>query len=311
MIQIPSTVPPALAGRRFELASAAGRISYYRSDTATAQAPLLLIHSINAAASAYEVRPLYEHYGRTRVVYAPDLPGFGFSERADRLYDPRVMTDALLAIAAEIMRRHQGAPLDALALSLSCEFLARAAVERPELFRTIALVSPTGFDRGTPDAAPAGSTRAMPKLRRILTVPAWRRRLFAALTSRVSMRYFLARTWGSKDIDEGLLEYAYLMSHQPGAENAPYCFVAGFLFSRDIRRVYRALQCPVWMAHGIRGDFTDYSAASSFRSLPNWRMETFPTGALPHFETLAAFTTSYDDFLLANGARLQTPGSTT
>ena len=38
--------------------------------------PLLLLHSINASASAYEVKPLFEHYRQQRPVYAPDLPGF-------------------------------------------------------------------------------------------------------------------------------------------------------------------------------------------------------------------------------------------
>jgi hypothetical protein len=35
-----------------------------------------------------------------------------------------------------------------------------------------------------------------------------------------------------------------------------------FLFSADINRVYDALDLPVWLAHGVRGDFTDYSGTS-------------------------------------------------
>ncbi|GAB4204505.1 MAG: hypothetical protein OHK0022_29750 [Roseiflexaceae bacterium] len=57
--------------------------------------PLLLIHSINAA-SAYEVRPIFEHFQASRRVYALGLPGFGFSERSNRDYTPRLFTDALL-----------------------------------------------------------------------------------------------------------------------------------------------------------------------------------------------------------------------
>ena len=59
---------------------------------------------------------------------AVDLPGFGDSLRSDRVYNPRLMTDALHTVAAQIRQRcGTAAPLDALALSLSCEFLARAA----------------------------------------------------------------------------------------------------------------------------------------------------------------------------------------
>src|SRR5512147_1527879 len=68
-------LPPALPGERREFASKAGRISYYRDGPAGPAAPLLLVHSVNAAASAYEVLPLYEHYRKSHTVYALDLPG--------------------------------------------------------------------------------------------------------------------------------------------------------------------------------------------------------------------------------------------
>jgi pimeloyl-ACP methyl ester carboxylesterase len=289
-------LPPAVPGIRRDFASNAGQLSYYTSGP-VASDPLLLIHSVNAAASAYEVRPLYEHYCRTRTVYALELPGFGFSDRSDRAYTPRLMTDAILAIASEIAAAHAGAAIDALALSLSSEFLARAAAEKPAAFRSIALVSPTGFSRDMPQEAPAGRTRAMPRLRRAFSFPLWSRAFFDLLTSKPSIRFFLQKTWGSKEIDEGLLEYDYLTTHQPGAQYAPYYFVGGFLFSLDIPRIYRSMPHPVWMTRGVRGDFTDFSGTRAFTALPNWKIETFPTGALPHFEVLREFTASYDAFL--------------
>jgi hypothetical protein len=78
----------AVSGERFEF----GGLSAY---VAGRGAPLLLVHSVNAAASAAEVRPLFEHYSATRTVFAIDLPGFGHSRRADIAYTPRLMTDAL------------------------------------------------------------------------------------------------------------------------------------------------------------------------------------------------------------------------
>jgi alpha-beta hydrolase superfamily lysophospholipase len=290
-------LPPAVSGARRDLTSNAGQLSYYSRGPAAPSNPLLLIHSVNAAASAYEVRPLYEHYCKTRTVYALELPGFGFSERSDRAYTPRLMTDAILAMALKIAAAHGGAAIDALALSLSSEFLARAAAENPAAFRSIALVSPTGFSRDTPQEGTPGHSRAMPALRRIFSFPLWSRALFDLLTSKPSIRFFLQKTWGSKEIDEGLLEYDYLATHQPGAQYAPYFFVSGFLFSFDIRRIYRSMPHPVWVMHGVRGDFTDFSGTRAFEAMPNWKIETFPTGALPHFETLREFNASYDAFL--------------
>jgi pimeloyl-ACP methyl ester carboxylesterase len=46
--------------------------------------PMLLVHSVNASASAAEMAPLFDYYRQSRSVYALDLPGFGFSDRSDR-----------------------------------------------------------------------------------------------------------------------------------------------------------------------------------------------------------------------------------
>jgi pimeloyl-ACP methyl ester carboxylesterase len=288
------TLPHALSGERREIDSPAGRLSYYVDGVGP---PLLLLHSINAAGSGYEVKPLYDHYRASRTVYALDLPGFGFSDRSDRDYTPRLMTDAVHAIAREINARHGSAAFDALALSLSSEFLSRAATEAQGGFRTLALVSPTGFNGKKPRYGTPGSTRGNAALYRTFTFPLWRKGFFSLLTSKPSIRYFLKKTWGSPNIDEGLLEYDYLTTHQPGADNAPFYFVSGYLFSNDINRVYDELSLPVFMSHGVRGDFQDYGLKPTVDGKPNWTIRVFQTGALPHFEVLDAFVREYDAFL--------------
>ncbi|MGJ4995146.1 alpha/beta fold hydrolase [Bradyrhizobium sp. HKCCYLS3077] len=298
------TMPPPLAAHHFELADArTGRITCYADGPAgSTERPLLLIHSVNAAATAYEMKPLFEHYRQHRPVYALDLPGFGLSDRADRIYTPRIMTDAILLAANEIRRRHGDVAVDVIALSLGCEFAARAGTEAPNLFRTLALLSPTGFDRRAEAAANNGggdknATRAMPWLRKIFTVPLWKHRFFTLLTSRASIRFFLRKTFGRKDIDEGLLEYDYITTHQPGAENAPYSFVSGYMFSVHALKLYQALAMPVWMVHGVRGDFVDYNGKHAVEGLPNWTIQVMQTGAMPHFEQLDKVVAGYDDFL--------------
>jgi pimeloyl-ACP methyl ester carboxylesterase len=294
-------LPPALSGKRREIDSAAGRLSYYTAGpgaaAGVAEPPLLALHSINAAGSAYEVRPVYEHYSKRRTVYAPDLPGFGFSDRSDRSYTPALMADAVAAMVREIRMRHGDGPIDALAVSLSSEFLARAANRTPDAFRSLALVSPTGFDRRSPRNGPLGSTFARPWLKRAFDCPLWSQPFYNLLTSRASIRFFLEKTYGSKSIDEDLLEYDYRTTHQPGARYAPYYFVSGYLFGRDITPVYESLAMPVWMVHGVRGDFVDYSYKRALAARSNWTIEVFQTGALPHFEATSDFIDGYDRFL--------------
>jgi pimeloyl-ACP methyl ester carboxylesterase len=242
-------LPAPVSGQRHEIGSAVGRLTYYSAspDAASALPPLLLIHSINAAGSAYEVKPLYEYYRQSRTVYALELPGFGHSERGKRVYSVRLMTDAILIAVREIQKDHGNGPIDALAVSLSTEFLARAVTEMPLAFRSVALVSPTGFRSTDQTDKKREGTRAMPWLHGLFEFPLWSEGFFRLLTSRPSIRFFLRKTWGSDNYDRGLYEYDYLTTHQPGAQHAPYYFVSGYLFSKDILRIYHALTLPVWM----------------------------------------------------------------
>jgi len=262
----------------------------------------VLVHSINAAGSAYEVKPLYDHYRRTRPVYALDLPGFGLSDRSRRPYTPRLMTDAILTLVADVRRQHGGARVDAMALSLATEFLARAAVEVPTAFHTLGLVSPTGFNRLPLRQGPAGSDLGLPRLHAVMARPSIGRWLFKNLTRRPVIAYFLRRTWGSRNIDIGLLDYDYLVTRPEGAEHAPLRFLTGFLFSGDSGTLYRSLTQPVWVVHGTRGDFVNYKGLREFSGNPQWTVEVLPTGALPHFEMLPEFLDRYEAWCLRVGA---------
>ena len=285
----PDSLAPALAGERFMLD---GLSCYVAGDGP----PLLLVHSVNAAASAADVRPLFDRYRASHTVYAVDLPGFGLSARPDVAYTPRLMTDALHALNAEIRRRSGSARVDALGLSLGCEFLARAAVEQPMHWRRLALVSPTGLDGHRPRRGKPGRTRLRRWLYRLLTQPLWAKPLFNWLTRPGVVRYFLERTWGSRAIDETLCAYAVQSARQPGARHAPLYFLAGGLFSADIHRIYENLSQPVWMAHGMRGDFTDFRAIALLRGFA-WRFTVFPSGAMPYFELPGPFAVELDKFL--------------
>ena len=288
-------LPPALPGDMSSVETRAGRVNLY-SDGPHEGAPLLLVHSVNAAASAYEVRPLYLHYRSSRPVYALDLPGFGFSQRDDRIYTPRVMVDALHAVAQTIRARHGDGAIDVLALSLACEYAARAAIEQPDAYRSLGLISPTGFDGRLSGEGPDQSNRGRRFVHSAVSAPLWSRPTFDLLTTAPSIRFFLEKTWGSKDIDEGLLAYDRLTTHQPGAQHAVWSFLSGYLFAADISRIYRRLVLPVWVGRGVRGDFVDYRGLYTVARKPNWTIETFETGAFPHFERLQKVVHSYDEF---------------
>lgn len=298
---------PALDAERRVVQGPIGPLSYYRGGPGPDESdtpPLLLIHSVNAAASAYEIKPLFDHYATHRPVVALDLPGYGFSARRAIRYTPREMTDALHVMLDTLLADGLSLPADAIALSLSSEFLARAVLERPNAWRTLGLISPTGFAGDEARRGEPGSTRGKPWLYKSVTASERvGRNLFAGLTSRQSIRYFLQKTWGRKQIDEGAFEYAHATAHQPGAHHAPFSFLSGYLFSDDISDVYDALDHPVWMGHGNRGDFTDYRRKIAYGDKPNWQIDAYETGALPQFEILDQLAADYDGFVARATAR--------
>jgi pimeloyl-ACP methyl ester carboxylesterase len=293
-------LPPALTGEQsFMQSRTAGRLAWYWDgpEPNVDAPPLLLIHSISAASSAYDMRPLYDHYRRQRRVYALELPGFGFSERSNRTYTPRLMTDAIHAFFAQIRREHSHLPFDVIALSLSCEFVARAAMESGGSFRTLAFVSPTGFEHRALRVERPGTTQGHPWLLSALQHPSIGRRLYRLLTKRRLIRYFLARAWGTSRVDALLVEYDRWTSCAPGAEHAPLHFLAGSLFSNDSGSLYRSIRNPVWMSHATRGAFAAVPGLAALSDRPNWRIEALPAGAMPHFEIPDAFIERYDAWL--------------
>jgi hypothetical protein len=73
--------------------------------------------------------------------------------------------------------------------------------------------------------------------------------------------------------------------------------LSGYLFAGDIDLVYEALRVPVWVSHGVRGDFTNYDKQQDFAGRPGWSFTVFETGALPFFEVPQQFVLEYDAFL--------------
>lgn len=287
-------LPPALAAEHEHFSSVAGKLGYYKDRTASGR-PLVLIHSVNAAASAYEMRPLFEHFRGSRPVFALDLPGFGTSDRSDRDYAPTLYRDAII----DFLTAKVGAPADVVALSLGCEFTALAANIRPEAFHSLTLISPTGLsseERG-------GNTPRARRLHSAFSVSLWRQAFYDLIASRPSLKYFLGRSHAG-DVDPGLLNYAFLTSHQKDAVHAPLCFISGRLFTPAIAEsTYVRLPRPTLVVY-------DQDAHVSFERLPEimsrneqWRaIRIVPTRGLPHWERLPETVAAMEAFWAGSDA---------
>ena len=288
-------LPPAMESDTQTLSShSVGALNVY-VDRSAAGRPLLLIHSVNAAASAYEMRPIFEHYRGQRPVFALDLPGYGFSERSDSARTPEAYAGAI----GEVLTTVIGEPADVIALSLGSEFAARAALERPDLFHSLALISPSGFNargsgRATQQTVEQDRSDAV---YRALANPLWGKALFDLIASRRSIEFFLKQSFVGP-VPPALIDYAYATAHQPGAHYTPLRFISGLLFTRSARQaLYERLTLPALVVY-------DRDAFVNFEALPevtaahaNWQTTRLePTLGLPQFEVMPQLAAALDSF---------------
>lgn len=292
-------LPPAIEAEQQTLTTeVTGTLNVY-ADRSGAGRPLLLIHSVNAAASAYEMRPIFEHYRGRRPVYALDLPGYGMSDRTDAVQTPEAFAKAIVAVLDKMI----GEAADVIALSLGCEFAARAALLRSDLVHSLAFISPTGFNaRGTGRATQQAVEQDKTEdAYRLLARPLWAQALFDLIATRRSIEFFLKQSFVGP-VPPALIDYAYATSHQPGARYMPLRFIGGLLFTREARSVlYEPLTPPVLVIYD-RDAFSGFDALPDFvaaRSTAhaNWQTARIePTRGLPHFETMPRVADALEDF---------------
>jgi len=288
-------LPDAMLAEKLTfLTKAAGWLNAY-VDRSAAGRPLVLVHSVNAAASAFEMGPLFRHYRGKRPVYALDLPGYGQSNRLQRDYTPQLFADAIV----EFLASQVGEPADVVGLSLGCEFVARAALARPDLFHSLVLISPSGLGSASSGRA-SQQTEARgiaDNLHRAFSFPLWGRALFDLIATRRSIEFFLKKSFEGP-VTPGFVDYGYATAHQPGAEHVPLRFIAGLLFTPDAAMtLYQPLSVPTLVLYD-QDYFVGFDALPQLlQANPHCKaLRIAPTRGLPHFEKLAETAAALDDF---------------
>ena len=288
-------LPEAVEAKRVVFKSKLGVNLNYYVDRKVEGRPLVLIHGVNSGASAYEMRPLFEYYRSSRPVYALELPGFGFSDRPDRTYTPQYFAEALL----DFLETQIGEAVDVIALSLSCEFSARAAVALPDCFHSLAFISPSGLGEDPGDASlqliQPGSLSE--KVHGVLEYPIWSQATFDLMSIRISLAH-LYRLYFVDQAPSDLVDYAYATAHQPGAKNVPLAAMSGCLSTTGIRsRLYDRIQAPTLVLFDrdpfARFDMLPYQLGRS----PRWQeARIMPSLGMPHFEKLPQTVAALDGF---------------
>lgn len=244
------------------------RIATYRAGTGQ---PLLLVHSVNAAASAFEMRGPFTGLQDRFTVHAFDLLGFGLSDRPARRYAAEDYIDQIGQMLETI-----GQPTPIIASTLGAAFAVAAASRWPERVSALVLVCPTGMTLLSRKPGPAAAAAYA-----FLRSPAGAA-IFSALASRPSVRYFLEQqTYGDPArVTPETFDGFYLTAQQPGAMYAPICFVAGLL-NCNVTQIFGTLNQPVLIVWGRKAKITRIDQAEPFvQANPRARLEVFDDCAM-------------------------------
>ncbi len=236
---------------------------------------LVLLHGINASASSHEFREVFDDLSADFHVIAPDLPGFGRSDRPPLRYSAPLYED----FVGDFVRQFDEPAV--VASSLTGAYTAAAA--REGNVSRLLLLSPT--------------TTAMPGERPMLTelvrAPVVGDTVVSLLGSTPSIRYFNADHgyYDPDNITEELVDYQWRTIHQEGARYALASFFGGLLNSDlDLAHEIDALNVPVTLVWGRESEIVPLKDGRELADATGAKLVVFDDSDLqPHVEHAEEF----------------------
>jgi pimeloyl-ACP methyl ester carboxylesterase len=238
---------------------------------------MLLLHGVNAAGSNQEFARVADRLASEYHVLAPDLPGFGRSDRPPVTYSGTLYE----SFAADFAREVADRPI-CVGSSLSGAY-AVAAAQQGVAFAELVFICPTAT--------------AMPGqriwLRSLLRSPVTGEALFNLLSSYPSLRYFEADhgLYNPESVGEEYVRYKHRTTHQPGARFAPASFVAGFLDSTvDLEAALAGLDVPTTLIWGTESEIVPLEGGRELAEAADASLIVIEESLLlPHVEHPAEF----------------------
>jgi len=135
---IPDEISPAIFATRAAHTSK-GQIVYHISGSGE---PLVFLHGIFLGASSYEWSKIYGRFAISHEVVAPDLIGFGESERPSAAMDPSDHVQSLAEFLHEICPRR---PATIIASGATCQIALLLAAKHPDLAARLVLFMPSAL----------------------------------------------------------------------------------------------------------------------------------------------------------------------
>ncbi|MFC3478809.1 alpha/beta fold hydrolase [Halobacterium litoreum] len=236
---------------------------------------VVLLHGVHAAGSSREFADVFDALAEDYHVLAPDLPGFGRTDRPAVAYTSNLYE----GFVADFLSEVADDPV-VVASSLTGSWAAMAANDAD--VSGLVLVCPT---------ADTGARR--PWVRRLVRTPVVGSGLFNALTSKPALRKFDERDgyYRADRVTDDLVDYQWRTAHQSGARFAPASFAGGFLDPQvDLADELAAVDCPVTLVWGREAKITPLSEGRRLAEEVDARLVVLDdTSLLPHAEQPESF----------------------
>jgi pimeloyl-ACP methyl ester carboxylesterase len=208
---------------------------------------LVFFHGFGGGSSAYEWSKVYPAFAAEYRILAPDLIGWGRSEHPPRNY---VVEDYITTLI-EFIEKTCGSPTDVIASSLTGAIVIRAAIARPDLFKSLILTIPSGL-------SDFGQDYGRSFFAQLVATPILDRLLYSTgIATDGGIRSFLEQRQfaDSRRVYQEIVD-AYLESAlEPNAEYAALSFVRGDL-SFDLSLYITQLTTPTAIIWGEKSQFT-------------------------------------------------------
>ena len=258
--------------------------------------PLVMLHSFGPGHDSEEFHSLAELLTERHLIYAPDLLGWGRSDKPRLAYDGELY----IQLIGDFLEDVVGQRCTVLAAGLAAAYAVQVAVDRPELIETLALVVPSGIEihGEEPDLKDA-------LVNRFLRLPVLGTSALNLITSRTALGQYLKREvfLGPEQVDAARVEHHYRSSHQPGSHGALAAFLSGYLNHR-IHETIPRLNTPLWIGWGRHATAPAVETADLWlHRSPGAQIEIFEDASnLPHLEASAQFAQRLRPFLAKSAA---------
>jgi pimeloyl-ACP methyl ester carboxylesterase len=234
---------------------------------------LVCLHGINAAGSSGEYRGVFAALAESHHVVAPDLPGFGRSDRPPLRYSAALYED----FVADFLGRFDTPAV--VASSLSAAYVAGAVQETETEVSSLVAVCPT---------TTAGPDPPKRWLRELLRSPVVGSAIVDLLVSKPAIRYFNAdhAYTHPESVAPEWTDYQWRTAHQANARFAVASFVSGDCNSGvDLGTALSDIDAPVTLVWGRDATLPPLSDGRDLAERADARLVVFDRAKLlPHVE---------------------------